>query len=361
MNEEFAHGGNIKKEASCYGVDAKKVIDFSANINPLKMPSPIKKKLTEALGLVRHYPDPYAVELTEAIAAYTGMHQEKIFAGNGAVDLIYRAVHMLCPKRTAIVIPTFSEYERASLACHAETRCIQLDAMDGFKIDVASVLQEAKGCDLLFLCNPNNPTGAYLPRDEMHFLIKKCREDNIFMLIDESFIDFLGNDHSAVDDFIALDNLILIRSLTKFFSIAGLRAGYMLSSKSIVSDIKRKSPPWSVNSIAQTAACQYLKRPSFIRDSIAYIDAQRDVLFGAIQKIKGLHVFESRCNFLFIRIEKEDMHASELKRTLLTKYRLLIRDCSDFKGLDHRYFRIAVKAKKENALLVKALNLVFYP
>ena len=181
------------------------------------------------------------------------------------------------------------------------------------------------------------------------------------MILDESFIDFLGNDHSAVDDLIELDNLILVRSLTKFFSIAGLRAGYMISSKSIVSNMRKNSPPWSVNSIAQTAACQYLKRPSFIRDSIAYIDTQREEMFCAIQKIKGLHVFKSRCNFLFIRIEKEGIRASELKRMLLTKYHLLIRDCTDFKGLDDHYFRIAVKTKKENAFLLKALNLILHP
>ncbi len=361
MNEIFEHGGNIKKEASRYGIDPTKIIDFSANINPFKMPPPIKKKLVDALDLVSHYPDPYSSNLIESIAGYTGMSREKIFAGNGAVDLIYRAINMLCPKRTAIAIPTFSEYERASLACHAELKFIQLDPMDDFKIDCASVLKEAKGCDLLFVCNPNNPTGSYLPKDEMHFLIKKCKESKIFMIIDESFIDFLGNDHSAVDDLIELDNLILIRSLTKFFSIAGLRVGYMISSKSIVSNIRENSPPWSVNSIAQTAACEYLKRPNLIRDSIEYIDQQRNELFSAVQKIKGLKVFQSRCNFLFIRIEKEGISASELKKILLTKYQLLIRDCTDFRGLDNHYFRIAVKAKKDNALLAKALGLIFNP
>ena len=361
MNEEFEHGGNIKKEVSRYDIDEKKVIDFSANINPLKMPAPIKKKLTEALDLVRHYPDPYSLELIEAIAAYTGMSKEKIFAGNGAVDLIYRATNMICPKRTAIAIPTFSEYEGASLACHAEPDFIQLDPLRDFQIDCAYLLKKAKGCSLLFLCNPNNPTGSFLQKDEIHFLIKKCRENNIFMILDESFIDFLGNDHSAVDDLVELDNLILIRSLTKFFSIAGLRAGYMISSKSIVSNVRKNSPPWSVNSIAQTAACLYLKHPSFIRDSIAYIDTQKEEMFCAIQKIKGLHVFESRCNFLLVRIEKEGIRASELKRMLLTKYQLLIRDCTDFKGLNDHYFRIAVKTKKENALLLKALNLIFHP
>ncbi len=361
MNAEFEHGGNIKKEASRYGIDEKKVIDFSANINPLKMPAPIKKKLADALDLISHYPDPYSADLIEAIAAYTGIRREKIFAGNGAVDLIYRAINIIGPKKTAILTPTFSEYERASLACHAEVQFIQLDPKDGFRIDSASVLKEARGCDLLFLCNPNNPTGAYLERDEVRFLIKKCRESKIFMILDESFIDFLGNDHSAVDDLIELDNLILIRSLTKFFSMAGLRAGYMISSKNMVSKVRESSPPWSVNSIAQTAACAYVKHPSFICDSIAYIDAQRDALFCAIQKIKGLQVFASRCNFLFIRIEKEGISASELKKILLTKYRLLIRDCTGFQGLDDHYFRIAVKAKKDNALLVKALGLIFQP
>lgn len=336
---ENPHGGEL------HG----KVIDFSANINPLGTPSSVKQAVAASLTLLCHYPDPYCRELTEAIAAYEGVSQDRILCGNGAAELIFTFCQALKPKKALLPVPSFSEYRTALEAAGCEAVYYDLSQEKGFRLgdDFLPVLQAFDG-ELLMLCNPNNPTGLVIGQPLLERILDICREKRIFLFVDECFLDLTENGVSlkaSLDE----ENLLLLKAFTKSFGMPGLRLGYCLcGNASLLKEMGKQCQAWNVSIPAQLAGIAALKETAFLETANAIIHSQRPVMIEALRKL-GLTVLESKTNFILFHSEKE------LRAPLLERgYQ--IRDCSNYPGLTEGWYRIAVKLPEENMGLLSNLE-----
>lgn len=344
----FQHGGNI------YGIRKKrleKIIDFSANINPLGLPLQVKRIICENFNRILHYPDPQARGITRAISQYWGIKEENILLGNGSIELIYLIAFCFKPKTTLIPAPTFSEYERAVRTVKSKIKILNLKEADGFRCNISGI----GSSDMSFFCNPNNPTGNLL--FETGGIIDKLPVK--LVVIDEAFMDFLPDqkDHTLIDRAVKSKKIVVLRTFTKFFALPGLRIGYLLACKEIVNKLKKYQPPWSVNSLAQQAGQMILIDNGYIRKTYELIAKERDFLFKQIAKIEGLNAYPSFTNFILVKIENKNMTSIYLEKKLM-KYNILIRNCANFKGLSNKFIRIAVRTRKENVKLIRSLNFI---
>ena len=349
-NSLFFHGGNIHR------IKRQKlnpVIDFSANINPLGLPEKVKEFFREGVDDILHYPDPDAAELTFSIARNWGIDEKNILVGNGSVDLIYLILNTFRPGRVIIPQPTFSEYERAAVSIKSKIDFIELREEEGFSLGGSRPEQG----DMVFICNPNNPTGNLLLTDGQE--IKRIPGE--FLVVDEAFMDFLpeGRDLSLIGKRDRGKRIMVLRSFTKIFSMPGLRGGYLVAHRDIIEKLKESQPPWAMNGLSQSICKMMLDDGNYLQETHCLIDSEREFLRKCIGNIKGLTVYPSRANFLLIRIRLEGINSSILVEELLKKG-VLIRDCSNFRGLDNQYFRIAVRSRTENMKLVEAFKEIFY-
>lgn len=343
---DFSHGGNIYEIRREYG---KEIIDFSANINPLVLPPAVKRAVHKNFDKILHYPDSHAAGLVQKIAEYWGISKKNLLLGNGSAELIYLITASLRPKRVLIPIPTFSEYERASRNVNSEIRFLRLQKGEDFKWN----LPVPGNADIIFLCHPNNPTGDFILNDPKEI----GQLGNSFIVVDEAFMDFVPDqrDHTLIWKAAKSQNLIVLRTFTKLFAMPGLRIGYMVAHKDIINKLRQHQPPWSINSLAQVAAEAILNESGYVCRTHRLIEKERGFLFSELEKIEGLKPYPSKVNFLLIRIDKQGMTSSLLTKGLIRKG-ILIRDCSNFRNLDNKFIRIAVRSHKENLKLIEALR-----
>lgn len=345
----FTHGGNIYQAQEWY---KGKIIDFSANINPLGLPPEVKREIFRNFSSILHYPDPEAKGIKRKIAQYWGIEEENILVGNGSVELIYLVMLTYRPRRVLIPSPTFSEYERAVRELGGTPQFLNLRKGKGFKLNPDGFSNSGK-FEAIFICNPNNPTGNLFLEESgrVKDLTKKL------MVIDEAFMDFLPQerDYTLIWEAIKNKHLIVLRTFTKLFALPGLRIGYLIAHKEIVSKLKGHQLPWSVNAFAQIAAEVVLEAKEHIRKTREFIKKEKAFLFRKIGEIRGLMPYPSVANFLLVRIEKNNMTASSLAKKLLNRG-ILIRDCSNFRSLGNKFVRIAVRSRKENLCLLKHLR-----
>jgi threonine-phosphate decarboxylase len=345
----YAHGGNIYEIRCRYGAD---VIDFSANINPLGIPLRVKKLLSKKTDILKHYPDAQAQRLKVALARYWNVEEENVLVGNGSTELIYLILNAFQPACVTIPVPSFTEYERAARIAKSKIKFIHLLASEGFRLKPTRI----KDCDTLFLCNPNNPTGNLIIHNRKD--IENLPAKRIIM--DESFMDFLSEEkaHTLIAEAKQSKKIIVLRTFTKFFALAGLRVGYAIAHKHMVQFLQRFQMPWSVNALAQAAAEYALSEKEHIRRSRQAIEKERIFLYDAISRLKGFKPYPSVANFLLIEIENSRFTSTRLKERLLRKG-ILIRDCANFRGLNERFVRMAVRTHKENISLIKALEEIY--
>lgn len=345
-NLSFGHGGNIYQMERIY---KRKFIDFSANINPLGLPHRIKEAIYENFEHILHYPDIEAEDVTKKIARYWGVKKENILIGNGSAQLIYLIALAFKPDTTIIPVPTFCEYERAVRAVKSRISFLKLKERNGFRLDLSRV----GNSDMLFLCNPNNPTGNIILDD--YRAIQNLPNKSI--VVDEAFMDFLPDEkrHTLIRKAQRDKRIIVLRTFTKFFALPGLRIGYIVAEKDIIARLKQYQPPWSINSLAQLAAVLTLEDRRHAKKSLSLIKEERRFLFSQISKIRKLHPYPSLTNFLLIKIKDKKLTSSFLRKRLISKG-ILIRDCSNFRGLNNKFIRIAVRLHRENLRLVEALE-----
>ena len=344
-NLSFPHGGNIYAVKRIFKKD---IIDFSANINPLGLPSRIKKIIYKNFESILHYPDPQA-NITRKLAQYWGIKEENVLLGNGSVELIYLIVSCFMPKTTLIPVPTFSEYERAARNIKSRIKFVELYEKEDFRLNPSRLSDS----DILFLCNPNNPTGNLIFTDSR--MVEKLPHKLI--VIDEVFMDFLPDEkkYTLIWKASKSKRIIVLRTFTKFFSLPGLRIGYLVAHKDMVKALKKYQMPWNVNALALKAAECMLADKTYINKTKQFIEKERDFLFNAIAEIGGLKPYPSVTNFLLLKVEEPAIDAVYLSRELLAKG-ILIRDCSNFRNLTSKFIRIAVRNRPENERLIKALK-----
>ncbi len=354
MSHTYDHGGNVFDIARQLGTAPSDIIDFSASINPLGLSSMVRKSVICALDSLVHYPDNTHRELKGALARHHGLAAANIVVANGSTEIIYHLPAMLPGKRALIISPSFNEYVRSLSQQHWDARHFILKPECNFSIDLEALEHAlADGYDALYLCNPGNPNGTLYTMRTIEQVYSLCIASGTFLVLDEAFMDFC-EDSSAKHFIVNGDNGIVLRSMTKFFGIPGLRLGYALSCSTIAERLDAMGGPWSVNTMAQAAGVAALQDHEHNRQTVEYIRQERRSLFDRLSEIQGLKVYPSSANFLLVEIT-DGMSAMELRDRLMHQ-RMLIRDCSNFMGLSPMFFRIAVRTTEENERLVGALK-----
>ena len=263
---------------------------------------------------------------------------------------------VLKPKNVLLVVPTFSEYETSIRQAGGTVCYYRTTEQEQFSIQPRKLLQELrKGYDALYICNPNNPTGVLTPRSVLEDIVQAARKQATSVIVDETFIDFNEN-QSLKLKVKALNNLYILRSMTKFFALPGLRAGYLISSAENIKKMKEQQEPWTMNALAQYAGTESLRDRTYIRRSVEYIKTARRELAAGLKKIACLTVFESGANYLLVKLHgPAPVRVAGLYEQLL-KRRIIIRQCNTFQGMGDSFFRVAVRKKSENKMLVSELK-----
>jgi threonine-phosphate decarboxylase len=349
------HGGNVWAASKKWGIDPGNFLDYSANINPLGPSLKAVQAIKDNLGSLEHYPEPTGEALSEVLSKFLGVSTENLVLGNGGAELIYLVGRMFYKKRIMLLAPTFSEYgEGIEGAIYIR---INLKADEGFKLPTSAIIAEVQEDDLIFIGNPNNPTGNIFPRGELLKVIKIAEEKKAVVIIDEAFIDFLDDDHfySVRHDVEKYKNLIVVGSLTKFFALPSLRLGYAVAAKDTAKRMETLLPTWRINTFALKAGEASLKDVEYIKKTRSFI--KRDFLTQELVKIDGLKVYPSVANFILIDAQEVGITSKELQEKLGPKG-ILIRKCDSYYNLSPYYFRIAVRKREENIRLLNALKKV---
>lgn len=354
MSHTYDHGGNVFDVARQLGVDPTDIADFSASINPLGLSAMVKKAIICAMDSLVHYPDSSHMEFKQALANYHGVSPVNVVAANGSTELIYHLPAMLHGKRALIVSPSFSEYVRALGQQHWEAQHFILDHENNFSLDLEALrLKLSEGYDALYLCNPANPGGTLYPLRTIEQVYSLCIASGTFLVLDEAFMDFC-EESSAKRFIVKGDNGIILRSMTKFFGIPGLRLGYAIASSTLAERLDAMGGPWSVNTLALTAGVAALHDTEHNHQTIEFIRRERRSLFERLSEIKQLRIFPSSTNYLLLQMTN-GMTSFELRDRLMHQ-RILIRDCAGFRGLSSQFFRIAVRTAEENERLLRSLK-----
>jgi len=358
---EESHGGNIYRAAGQLGLKEHEIIDFSASINPLGVPNSVLAGIRDTMKYLHNYPDPDARQFTLSLAKNFAISPELILCGNGSTELIYLVIRALMPERILIPAPTFSEYEVAA----GERREIvryALNAKDNFAINPDAFIKAMAGgssslsqkmalptsVDMVFLCNPNNPTGSILRKSDMLKIADAAKTLKCHLVVDEAFIDFSPDD-SLINEVEGIPYLIVLRSLTKFYALSGLRVGYGVFPLKLIDLIKKHKEPWTVNTLAQVAGTEAINDEAYKTETFRIIKNERKTLEDGFRLLK-IDYFPSEANFYLIRMD----NAQDIIDTLGEKG-ILVRGCSNFRGLDASYARVAVKSNRDNMRLLKEL------
>ncbi|MCE5286462.1 MAG: threonine-phosphate decarboxylase CobD [Pelosinus sp.] len=354
---QFEHGGNVHAVWREQKNISEPLCDFSANINPLGLSGSVRQAILAGVENIVHYPDPKAAELKYAISSFYQVAEASITLGNGAVEPIYILCQILRPRSVLITAPTFSEYERAALASGAEIQVLDLAAEEDFFIDPAKIISRLSTVDMVFIANPNNPTGTLMPSGQLETVIAAAAKTDTLVVVDESFIDFLadGQQYTVKPLLAEYSNLVILQSMTKFYAIPGLRLGFVMASVEITRRLDLAKDPWNVNSLAQAAGIAALADRDYQQASIAYMAEANIALYQALNVLPGIKAFKPSVNFMLLDIKDTGLTAAKLCE-LSAARNILLRDCSNYRGLSNQYIRTAVKRTEDNTRLVKVLN-----
>jgi threonine-phosphate decarboxylase len=361
----YFHGGNVWEVSEKYKIPVDQIIDFSISTNPLGVPEKAVESIRQHLNLIHHYPDPDHEWLLEALAESVGVAPDNVVVGNGSTELIYlfNEVFLEDGYEAVIPVPTFSEYKAAIERFGGNMTLIKCDSANNFKLNLEELKKSVtKKTRIIFLCNPNSPAGWLYEKGDILQIIKFAADENVLVFVDEDYIDFVDDSkrYSMAEYVNDYTNLFVLRSLTKFFGLAGVRIGFGVGSPDLVNVLKRVIMPWSVNSLAMFAAAEAVKDIEFIKKSRLLILNSKRQMLEMLKTIPWLKVYPSETNFLLIEIIRKDLTSTQLAEGLAKKG-LLIRDCKDFDGLNNRFFRVAVRRPEENRKLVEQIKSVGNP
>lgn len=338
------HGGNVYQYKNC--------VDFSANCNPLGTPESVKNAIIESLSHINDYPQVGCAPLKGAIAQYEGVKPSEVICGNGAAEIIFSLCRALKPKKALLPAPTFAEYEQALTSVDCQCSHFFLREEQNFSLD-ASFLDEIRKnkFDIIFLCNPNNPTGILTERTFLMDILKTCREHSVFLVVDECFLDFVKEPESYTLKEVLKEypNLFLLKAFTKRYAMAGVRLGYGLTAnEELLEKMEYVTQPWNVSSLAQAAGLAALKETEYVKEGRRTVFEEQKFLKKEMKAL-GFSVFPSQANYIFFKGE------AGLFEKCVGKG-VLIRDCGNYPGLESGYFRIAVKSHEDNIRLIQALK-----
>ena len=350
--KDLGHGANVDNMAKKFGKNENDIIDFSSNVNP-HIISDLGKYVLEGLEKSRSYPDINYTNLRNNISDYIKVDSELIIPGNGATEIIYLLMKSI-KRRLAILNPTFSEYGRGAKLNNLEIIDFHLKEENNFSIDLDEIQKNMDKFDSLFICNPNNPNGKVKDLNE---LLDLMIENDKLLIVDETFMEFVGEEekYSLINKIKQTPNLFILKAVTKFFGMPGLRLGYgVTSNKQIIKNIYEYKEPWTINSFAENLSNYLFKDNEYINGSKDYYINERKFMLEELRKISRLKVYDTDTNFVLIKLDDDE--ANSLKLELFEKYNILIRDASNFIGLDKSYIRVAIKSHNDNKVLIESLR-----
>ena len=367
------HGGNIFQFAHEQRIEPYEVIDFSANINPLGPSQRGLDALNNQLRYISHYPDATNDNVLNAIADTYGMDKNQIIVGNGAAELLYAICRLPGYTGAFVPAPGFSEYKEALEASRIPVRDIYYRPREDdngkpyFEVPYLALetfAAELKGQDgriIVFLGNPNNPDGTLLDKNHIRTVASMLKDANSLLVIDESFIDFVGNDtlqdnehsmRSLVNEF---DNIIVVHSFTKFYAVPGLRIGAAFSNPEIIDQLNTYIPTWSVNTLAQAYTESALNDVEYVKRTKQVLSEEQNYMYDALDAISGITVYEPSVNFILFHIEQEGVTADSINEAL-KKHNMIVRNCDSYMGLNNQWVRVAIKDHDNNVRLIEKLT-----
>ncbi|MCX7723898.1 MAG: threonine-phosphate decarboxylase CobD [Thermodesulfovibrio sp.] len=339
------HGGDIYTASEIINKSPYEIIDMSSSVNPLPLPEKIKRKAIERFSLLHKYPDSEARSFIKTFSELYEIPTENIICGNGSTELIYLVVKALKPTSVLILEPTFTEYERA---CRVNDiyNVEKIFALNKEKIlEILKEKMSTRNYEMVFICNPNNPTGWLIDKREILSLVNNY--PYTAFVVDEAFIDFTP-EQTLIKEAI-YSNIIVLRSLTKFYGLGGVRFGYAVAYKKIIEKMKKYRQPWSINSIAQWIAEEIIKDEDFKAQIYEFFIREKNFFEDSFNKL-NIRYFHSVANFYLFEAHKKGIFRYMLERGIL------IRECSDFYGLNENFIRVSVKSRTENEIFFKELS-----
>lgn len=348
---ENGHGGDI------FGLPKEErdsLLDFSININPLGMSPKGKDSMLAHLDMdAARYPDVLCRDMKRALSARYGMKEDCITCGNGATELMYTFARVFKPSAVYVPAPAFSEYRLSAEAAGIPVSSFLLDAAHGFRPLGTHFLERIRPHSLIYLGNPNNPDGQLLGQDVLEMIIERAEEVESQVMVDESFIDFVGETSSVRHYIEQHPCLSVVMSLTKFYAVPGLRIGILFSSSPVAEVIQNALYPWNVNGLVQRYMTEAVKDQSYINKSIEYVHSERSRMEAILSSSEKLTVYNSTANFILLRLKG---HTARWLQTELLPRHMMIRQCGNYECLDDSFFRIAVRKQEENDRLLEAMR-----
>ena len=358
-HKDHFHGSDLEKIEQIYGIKKEDIVSFSANVNPLGPSDVLKRELAQHIDAICSYPDREYTVLRNILAKYCDTSAENILVGNGSTELISLFIKTIAPKKAMIIGPTYSEYERELNLGGGSGMYFPLKEEDGFIIDVNKLVASLnESIDMLIMCNPNNPTSTAVSRSDMRRILDACKTYDIFVMIDETYIEFAANYDliNCVPLTSSYNNLCILRGISKFFAAPGLRLGYALCGNSdLVSELASVKDPWTVCSLAEVAARLMFSDSKYISATKELISSERKRVTDALLNVSGLKVYEPVANFVLCRITKENVDADILFDKCIRR-NMMIRNCSSFPFLDNTYFRICFMNPADNDRLLEVIR-----
>jgi threonine-phosphate decarboxylase len=352
----IVHGGNVYEIALRLGCSPDALLDYSASINPLGPPPGLMEELARYFHRVQHYPDISNRALTQDLADLHAVSSSRVAVGNGSTELIYWLPKALNISNAVIALPTFGEYRKAfelegvnlhklmtSKENHYQPSVEQLDAV------CAEVSPQA-----ILFTHPGSPSGTLLSDDVCEWLLRKSRDDGIYCIVDEVFVDFCEEESlkKYLED---SPRLVLIRSMTKFYGVPGLRLGYLLTSPEVVERVNRHVPAWSVSTLAQIGGSYCLHQEDYRQRTLDVVKSERESLAKRLESLDGCRVYPGEANYLLIELADWLPPAAVLRDAILVSEKIIIRDCLSFEGLNDHFVRVAIRLPEQNRRLSEGI------
>ncbi len=357
-HKDHFHGSDLEQIELCYGIKKEDIVSFSANVNPKGISPLLRKTLSERLDAITSYPDREYTSLRRSIADYVHSEPEHIIVGNGSTELISLFIQIEHPKKALVLGPTYSEYEREIFLGGGATHYYPLKESDEFRLDLSDFTNHLnESVDLLVICNPNNPTSSSITRDSMRRILDVCKQYNIFVMVDETYVEFA--DHMDEITSVPLthyyNNIIILRGTAKFFAAPGLRLGYAVTgNRDLVEAINTRKNPWTINSLAVIAGESMFSDDAYIRQTKELISLERTNVYETLKLCPDFKPYPPSANFILAKILKNGVTSQELFDRAIRRG-MMIRDCSTFPFLDQKYIRFCFMMPEDNKRLLDCL------
>ena len=357
-HKDHFHGSDLEKIEEIYGIKKEEIVSFSANVNPLGVSPKLRTALSEQIDAITTYPDREYTSLRKCIASYCETEYENVIVGNGSTELISLFIQIEHPKKALVIGPTYSEYEREIALGGGTTLYYPLRESDNFRLNVEDFLTHLnESIDLLVICNPNNPTSSCIRRDEMRHILDACKQYDIYVMVDETYVEFADNKNeiSAVPLTNYYNNIVILRGTSKFFAAPGLRLGYAITgNRDLIKAINTRKNPWTINSLAVVAGETMFTDTAYIEETKSLISSERARIYDILKKHPAYKVYEPSGNFMLARILSETVTSQDLFDRAIRE-KMMIRDCSTFPFLDNKYIRFCIMKPEDNDRLLHCL------